>query len=120
MWYNEHTHAKEVLNVVYTVDEIRQRVAPVAKKYGLRAVYLFGSYARNEATESSDVDILIDRTGSTIKGMFDMGGLYQDLCAGIGKDVDLVTLQTLEQRSTQERTPWFVENVRAEMMKIYE
>lgn len=106
--------------MVFPVEELTQRIVPVAKKYELRAVYLFGSYARNEATDTSDVDILIDRTGSRIKGMFDMGALYNDLCSEIGKEIDLVTTQTLEQRSTLERTPWFVENVKAEMRQVYE
>lgn len=106
--------------MIYSVDEIKTRVAPVAKKYQLRAVYLFGSYARNEATETSDVDILIDRTGSTIKGMFDMGGLYNDLRESVGKEIDLVTTHTLEQKSTRQRTPWFVKNLQPEMMKNYE
>ena len=57
-----------------SVNEITERITPVAQKYDLRAVYLFGSYARNEATEESDIDLLIDRTGSKIKSMFDMGG----------------------------------------------
>ncbi len=92
----------------------------MARKYSLRAVYLFGSYARNEATEDSDVDILVDRANSSIKSLFDMGGLYNDLRESVGKEVDLVTTQTLEQESTKERTPWFVENLRAEMIKIYE
>ena len=52
--------------MIYTIDELREIVAPIARKYGLRAAYLFGSYARNEATENSDVDILIDRTGSSV------------------------------------------------------
>lgn len=60
--------------MILTLDELKKRVAPVAKKYRLRAVYVFGSYARNEATEESDVDILVDRKDSTIRGMFDMGG----------------------------------------------
>lgn len=104
--------------MVYTVEELKRRVMPVAKKYNLQAVYLFGSYARNEATEQSDVDLLIDRTGSTIRGMFEMGGLYEDLCASIRKDVDLVTTQTLEQASTRQRTPQFVESVRAERIRL--
>ena len=104
--------------MVFSIEELRQRIAPIAEQYELRAVYLFGSYARNEATDNSDVDILIDRAGSKIKGMFDMGGLYSDLCDGIGKKVDLVTLQTLEQPSTLARTPWFVENVKAEMRQL--
>ena len=60
--------------------ELKRRIAPIAKKYELCAVYLFGSYARNEAADTSDVDILIDRNGSRIRGMFEMGGLYNDLC----------------------------------------
>ncbi len=78
------------------------------------------SYARNEATDQSDVDILIDRAGSKIKGMFDMGALYEELSASVGKQIDLVTMQTLEQQSTRQRTPLFVSNVEAERVKIYE
>ena len=105
--------------MIFTLDELKSRVSPVAKKYGLKAVYLFGSYARNEATDDSDVDLLVDRTGSTIRGMFDMGGLYHDLRESIGKEIDLVTTQTLEQTSTRQRTPLFVENLYAERVRIF-
>ena len=44
--------------MVLTVNELKTRIAPIAAQYGLKAVYLFGSYARNEATDDSDVDIL--------------------------------------------------------------
>ncbi len=106
--------------MIYTIEEIKKRVEPVARKYDLHAVYLFGSYARNEATENSDVDVLIDRTNSKVKSMFDMGGLYSDLCDCIGKKVDLVTTQTLEQNSTRMRTPWFIDTVIKERVPIYE
>ena len=105
--------------MVYTIDEIKERVTPVAEKYGLRAVYLFGSYARNEATDDSDVDLLIDRTGSSVKGMFDMGNLYHDLQESIGQDIDLVTTQMLGQKSTQVRIPAFIEAVQSERVQIY-
>ena len=106
--------------MTFSIDELKQKITPIAQKYDLRAVYLFGSYARNEATEQSDVDILVDRAGSKIKGMFDMGALYEELSASVGKQIDLVTMQTLEQQSTRERTPLFVSNVEAERVKIYE
>lgn len=106
--------------MIYSIDELKERIRPVAEKYRLSAVYLFGSYARNEATDDSDVDVMIDRKGSIVKSMFDMGGLYNDLCESIGKEVDLITLQGLEQKSTQQRTPWFIENVRTDMVTIYE
>ena len=104
--------------MIYSVEELKRRIVPVAEKYGLREVYLFGSYARSEATEQSDVDILIDRTGSKIRGMFEMGGLYEDLRASIGKEVDLVTTQTLEQSSTKRRSPLFIQNIQAERMRL--
>ncbi len=105
--------------MIYTADEIKSRITPVARKYKLKAVYLFGSYARNEATEDSDVDILIDRQDSLIHGLFEMGGLYNDLQESVGKEIDLVTTQTLGQKSTQQRFPHFVENLKADMVKIY-
>ena len=46
--------------MIYAVDEIARIVRPIAQRYGLRAVYLFGSYARGAATEDSDIDLLID------------------------------------------------------------
>ena len=105
--------------MVFTLDEIRERITPIARKYGLRAVYVFGSYARNEAKADSDIDLLIDRTGSKIKGMFDMGSLYQDLCESIGREIDLITTHTLEQQNTRNRIPRFVENLEAERIQIY-
>lgn len=105
--------------MILSLDEIRRTVSPVAQRYGLNAVYLFGSYARGEATDQSDIDLLVDRKGSRIAGMFDMGGLYQELSESIGKKIDLVTLQSLEQESTRRRTPGFVKAVEAERVKIY-
>ena len=46
--------------MIYTEEEIRLCITPVAVRYRLKAVYLFGSYARGEATDESDIDLLID------------------------------------------------------------
>ena len=46
--------------MIYTVEEIRRYITPVAVRYRLKAVYLFGSYARGGATDESDVELLID------------------------------------------------------------
>ncbi len=105
--------------MVMTMDEIRERVAPVAEKYALKAVYIFGSYARGEATDDSDVDILVDISGSTIKSLFDMGGLYNDLSESIGKEIDIVDTHTLEEERTRTRMPYFVENLLTEREKIW-
>ena len=54
--------------MIYTIDEISSRIRPVAEKYHLKAVYLFGSYARGEARDDSDVDLLVDLSGADLSG----------------------------------------------------
>lgn len=46
--------------MVYTVDQIKDKIYPAAEKYDLSKVYLFGSYARGEADEKSDVDLALE------------------------------------------------------------
>ena len=55
-------------NRVLTLDSIRELVSPVLGKHGVIQAIIFGSYARGEATVSSDVDIVIDSKGK-LSGM---------------------------------------------------
>lgn len=43
--------------MVYSIAEIQCRVMPIIEKYRIPAMYLFGSCARGEATEDSDLDL---------------------------------------------------------------
>jgi len=104
--------------LVYTISQLKERIIPVAIKYQLKAVYIFGSYAKGEATEDSDVDILVDRTGSIVQGWI-IGGLYNDLLECIGKNVDVITTHALMQDGTNDRIPWFTNNVMNERIQIY-
>lgn len=45
---------------MYTVQELKEKIVPIAKQYDLNKVYLFGSYARGEADEESDLDFVVD------------------------------------------------------------
>ena len=74
--------AKKILreekgNKVYTLDEIKAKAIPIAKKYGVKRLSLFGSYARGEADAQSDLDFLFN--GKKLRGMFGYFGLIQDL-----------------------------------------
>ena len=102
----------------YTIDEIKRRVAPVAKKYELAAVYLFGSYARGEATAESDVDLLVDLDGSIVHGII-LGSLYNDMESALGVPIDLVTVASLNQPTTRRGQLHFREAVNKERMMIY-
>lgn len=44
---------------IYTIEEIKTLVKPLAEKYKVDEIYLFGSYARGEADEKSDLDFLV-------------------------------------------------------------
>ena len=46
--------------MVYTIDEIKAKIIPIAKQYNVSKVYLFGSYARGEEDENSDIDIALE------------------------------------------------------------
>ena len=65
--------------MIYTIEEIKSRVLPVIQKYNIPAMYLFGSYARGEATEESDLDFLVDTTGTRLTSLLSLGELYCDL-----------------------------------------
>ena len=75
--------------MIYTIDQLRAITVPIAASYGVKRLSLFGSYARGEATETSDIDILVDR--GSIPGGWTIGGLYEDLCAALGKELDMIT-----------------------------
>ena len=104
--------------MVYTLDEIAQRIRPVAEKYHLRAVYVFGSYARGEAREDSDVDLVIDDTDSGLRG-FAYGGLYGDLRDALEKDIDMVPVSGLDLPAQHKSDADFREAVQRERREIY-
>jgi predicted nucleotidyltransferase len=105
--------------MIYTINEITNIIAPIAIKYNLAAVYIFGSYARGEATNNSDIDILVDKTGAALDSLFAMGGLFSDLEEAMDKKIDLVTTCVLEQEHTKERSSYFIECVNKEKINIY-
>lgn len=104
---------------VYSVDEIRSRIAPVAEKHGLKAVYLFGSYARGTATPKSDVDLLVDISGTKIKSLLQLSEVLCDFEDALGKQVDLVTTRSLERPIRMPSDIYFRENLRKERVEIY-
>ena len=102
--------------MIYTIEEITERVRPVAEKYGIPRVYLFGSYARGEATDKSDVDLLVDTV--KVRGLFWLGGLYDDLRSALEKDIDMVTVRTLYQDAEDICNKRFIHEVELDRRQI--
>ena len=105
--------------MIYTREELQKIITPIAKKYGLPAVYLFGSYARGTATENSDIDLLVDTTGTELTSLFSLGKLYCDLEDALGKDIDLITVSALTQREQMPSDKVFRETILNERVDIY-
>ena len=105
--------------MIYTTEEIKNIIVPIARKYRLKAVFLFGSYARGTATESSDVDLMIDTAGTDLDTLFKLGALYDELSRAFGKKIDLITVSSLEQPAIRESEIAFRENIIRERKNLY-
>ena len=69
-------------------EELREVVAPIAKKYGADGIYLFGSRARGDNAGDSDYDLFVIK--GQIRGL-KLCGLLRDLEEALGSSVDIVT-----------------------------
>ena len=65
------------------------------KQFSVKDLYLFGSYAREEADEQSDLDILVEFEPGAQIGLFEFARLRRRLCELLGREVDLVTRDAL-------------------------
>ncbi len=72
-----------------TVDDIRRTAAIPMPRRGVVRAGIFGSFARGDASESSDIDFLVEfERGRTL---LDLSGLRLNLCDAFGRDVDVAT-----------------------------
>jgi uncharacterized protein len=76
--------------------EKRQEILKIAAKHGAYNVRIFGSVARGEADEASDVDFLVEMEQG--RSLMDLGGLLMDLQELLGHQVDVVTERGLRPR----------------------
>jgi len=100
--------------------DLQRIIAPIAEQYGLWAVYVFGSYARGEANADSDIDLLVDLTGTNIRSLFALGSVYCDLESALGKSIDLIPVSSLEQTSKSASDELFRNAVQTERVRIYD
>lgn len=77
---------------ILTLEKIKKFTSSVLSKYPVDYAYLFGSYAKEKATESSDIDLLVS---TSITGM-KFFGLIEELRQELKKKVEVITLSSLE------------------------
>ena len=71
------------------IEQIKEKIKPVAKKYNLTYIWLFGSYAKKKKKKDSDIDILV-KTEDVAEG-FKIVEVKFALEEALEKDVDIIT-----------------------------
>lgn len=75
------------------IDHIKNKALPILKEAGVTKSALFGSYVREEQTEESDIDMLVELPKGT--GLFAFVGLKRKLEQALKKRIDLVTYKSI-------------------------
>lgn len=75
--------------MIYTIEEIKEKAIPIVIEYNIERLSIFGSYARGEANNNSDLDFIIDAGGSI--GLVQYSALIHRLEEEFDCHVDLIT-----------------------------
>jgi len=95
--------------MIYTIEEIRNKAIPIVKSFGLKRLCLFGSYAKGEATDDSDLDFIMDK--GKLKGI-EYVALVDSLEKEFKCHVDLISYGASDKK--------FINSIRKDEVLIYE
>ena len=78
---------------ILELEDIVRKCTKVFERYEVRFCYLFGSYAKGKATQTSDVDLLIS---ANVKGL-KFYGLVEEIRTALHKKVDVLDMNQLKE-----------------------
>lgn len=102
---------------IYTIEELREIITPIAIRHNVDKVYLFGSYARGEANADSDVDLRVD--GANLRTLVGWGDLYTDLQTELHKELDLLVTEDLREKRKDPLTRIFLQHMKQDEVMLY-
>ena len=79
----------------YSIDELRQIIAPIAQEHGVESVSVFGSYSKGAASAGSDVDLKIEK--GRLRSLFQLSGFRLAVEDALKLPVDLVTSEASDR-----------------------
>lgn len=94
------------------IANLKKMIRPIAKKYGVESVYLFGSRARGDYRADSDFDFYIKK--GRIRGYFAIGGFFEELKEAVQAEIDLVS------QDEEELDAYLREAIRKDGILLYE
>jgi len=78
------------------MQPIREMMIDILRRNGVKRASFFGSIARGEMTEDSDVDLLVEFEGR--RSLLDLAHLKNELEDAVNRRVDLLTYKSLHPR----------------------
>lgn len=93
-----------------TVETIEIEIRKIAEKYDIERVYLFGSHARGEESEKSDVDLLVENGPSMT--ILDLSSFMMYAKEALNVEIDVVTLDGIHEG--------FYKNIRRDLVLLFE
>ena len=104
---------------IVDIATVKLITGAIAKKYGLAQVYLYGSFARGEADDDSDIDLLYVSRGASRFGMDDLARLKGELERSFGREVSLTSLASLRRHAQRSRASRrFYEHIQRDMVRV--
>ena len=97
MWFG---NTKGEVIIMLDILTIKNEIEPIAKLYGVKKLYLFGSYAKGVANEKSDIDLLVEK-GKPMS-LLKISGMRQMVEEALKLPVDLVTTAGIEEEFQKE------------------
>jgi predicted nucleotidyltransferase len=105
--------------MIYKLQQIKELAEPIAKKYNLKSIWVFGSYARGEASDESDVDLLIDYSDSNalnLHGFIDMADEFEQT---LNKKVDFISAENLNAPTIKKYRSKLINIINKEKILLY-
>ena len=90
------------------MDELIEKLIHILKKHGAKKIKIFGSYARGEQKEASDLDVIVKFEKR--KSLLELVGIEQELEDHLGIKIDLLTEASI--------SPYLVEKIKKESKVI--
>jgi hypothetical protein len=91
-------------------EEIKDKIISILVKHGIKRILVFGSHARNEATQTSDIDLIVDFPEGT--SLLDHVGIEIELSEALNMKIDLLSRNGI--------SPYIKDHILKEAIVIYE
>ena len=94
----------------FKIDIPRDKLEAFCQMHGIRRLSLFGSALREDFRPDSDVDVLVSFADDARYSLFDLAAMEEELGAILGRQVDLVEREAIEQSENYIRHRHILQN----------